>query len=177
MFKPFFPPHIYQKDKIYFLTARTFNKEVILKTDSQKQIFYDVLRHCLKEFDVQIFGWTINLDHYHLLLYFKNRNIKNFIKKLHGKTSYLLNKFDGIKGRRVWVNYWDRCVRSERDFYVRLNYIHHNCVKHGYVKSAEEYKWSSYQQYIKKYGLEWADDCFSRYPIVDFTLEEGAGPD
>lgn len=172
MFKSFFPPHIYQENKIYFLTAHTFDKENILIGDNHKRIFCEVLSGCLKEFGARILGWTININHYHLLLYFKDKNIKNFVQKLHGKTSYLFNKFDGLRGRRVWVNYWDRCVHSERDFYIRLNYIHHNCIKHGYTEKMDDYKWSSYSQYVKKYGEEWICDCFEHYSIKDFTSED-----
>lgn len=126
----------------------------------------------IKIFSVKLDGWIINADHYHLLIrLIEGHSLVYFIKELHGKSSYLLNIFDSINSRNVWDNYWDRCLHSEKDYYIRLNYIHHNSVKHGYTKNMEDYKWSSFNMYLEKYGKDWLDDCFIKYPVKDFTLE------
>ncbi len=95
-----------------------------------------------------------------------------FVQNLHSNLSRLLNKLDRLEGRQIWYQYLDRCIRSERDLYTRLNYIHHNPIKHGLVLNIDEYEWSSYRTYLLKKGEEWLRECFEKYPIVDFTLEE-----
>ena len=172
MFKSFFPPHIFQDKTMYFITTRTRDRTDVLLTHTHKQIYWDVFEESLSLFSVPLYGWTINVDHCHFLLYLlKSVDLAKFIQKLHGKSSFLLNKHDKKVGRKIWVNYWDRCIRSERDFFTRLNYIHHNPVKHGYVDKIENYHWSSYQFYQKKYGRDWLTDVFTTYPIIDFSLE------
>ena len=42
---------------------------------------------------------------------------------------------------------------------------------HGYTKNMKDYKFSSYQYYLKIRGKEWLDDSFSTYPIIDFTKD------
>ncbi len=88
---------------------------------------------------------------------------------IHGKVSYLVNKKENETGRKVFQNYWDRCIRDEADFWKHFNYIHHNPIKHGCVKNMEDYKFSSYGFWLNKKGKGWLDSCFRLYPIVDFT--------
>jgi len=69
----------------------------------------------------------------------------------------------------IWHQYQDHVLRSEKDFYMHLNYIHQNPVKHGLVKKMSKYKWSSIHKYIEEKGKEWIIDCFREYPIIDFN--------
>ena len=68
-----------------------------------------------------------------------------------------------------WYQYWDECIEDEKGFWMRVNYIHQNPVKHDYVKKMEDYEFSSYKQYLLKYGKDWMLSCFREYPIVDFA--------
>ncbi|MDP2684225.1 MAG: hypothetical protein Q8P20_04145, partial [bacterium] len=88
---------------------------------------------------------------------------------INGGCAYELNKFDRKKGRQVWWNYWDKCIRDEEGFYKRLNYIHHNPVKHGYAKMNGNYQYSSYNYYKEKFGEDFLLEIERAYPIIDFT--------
>jgi len=76
-----------------------------------------------------------------------------------------LNRHDGTRGRKVWYNYWDECIRDERDYYNRLNYIHVNPVKHGYVEDPEDYEFSSYRAYLGANGEGWLKDILRNFPV------------
>ena len=43
--------------------------------------------------------------------------------------------------------YYDRNVRSYREFVVKLRYLHRNPVKRGLVSNLEDWKWSNYRHY------------------------------
>lgn len=102
----------------------------------------------------------------------KGEALPNFMKTLNGKSSFLLNKMDAVKKRKIWFNYWDTCIRDEKDFWTRFNYIHHNPVKHGYANKMEDYKFSSYKNWLDKRGAEFLSDAFEKYPVYDFTPDE-----
>ena len=53
--------------------------------------------------------------------------------------------------------FWDHIIRDEDDFQRHLDYIHYNPVKHGVVKSANEYIFSSFRAYVERgaYSLDW----------------------
>jgi len=40
------------------------------------------------------------------------------------------------------------------------------------ASSIDDYEWSSYKNYLVNKGEEWLSECFERFPIIDFTLEE-----
>jgi putative transposase len=55
------------------------------------------------------------------------------------------------KGERgIWQRrYWEHLIRDEEDHARHVDYIHYNPVKHGYVKRAADWKYSSIHRYIK----------------------------
>jgi len=169
-FKCHKPFHLYLDDQIYFVTASTLNKEHLFDTKAKKKIIKNKLKAGALKYKVRIFAWVILHNHYHLLFQFKEKqNLGGFIGFINGGSSFDLNSLENKKGRQVWWNYWDNCIRNEETFYKRFNYIHHNPVKHGYVKKCEDYEFSSYNYYLKKYGEDYMSSIFARYPIVDFT--------
>jgi putative transposase len=169
-FKRHKPFHLYLDDRIYFVTASTLNKQRFFDTGSKKQIIRDRLRSAAIKYKVRAYAWVILSNHYHLLFRFKEeQNLGQFMGFINGGSSFELNSLEKVRGRQVWWNYWDNCVRDERTFYARFNYAHHNPVKHGYVKKCEDYKFSSYGYYLRNLGREYMDSILAQYPIIDFT--------
>lgn len=161
---------MYLDDKIYFVTCSTLDKEKYFDTDGKKEVIKKRLKTGAVKFQVRIYAWVILSNHYHFLFQFKEKqNLGKFIGFINGGNSFDLNSLENKKGRQVWWSYWDNCIRDEETFYKRFNYIHHNPVKHGYVKRCEDYEFSSYNYYLKKLGEEYMGSIFARYPIIDFS--------
>lgn len=172
--KEYHPPHIYQSQTNYFITSKTVEGNTFFNTKEKLQLLYSLIKKFAEKYDVILHGWVVLPNHNHLLIYVSTENeLLLFMKSFHGKSAIEINKIDSTPGRKVWYQYWDRCVRSEKDFGIRLNYIHHNPVKHGYVKNVFAYEFSSIELYLQNYGKDWIMDCFRKYPIVDFTAEQG----
>ncbi|HEU4665359.1 MAG TPA: transposase [Dokdonella sp.] len=50
---------------------------------------------------------------------------------------------------KVWqARFWEHVIRDERDFEAHADYVHRNPVKHGLVKNAIEWPYSSIRQYV-----------------------------
>jgi len=163
------PPHIYADDTWYMITASTPNHAPFLKNEHAKTVVRDKLRDLVLIFGFSFLAWVILDDHYHLLLNpQRGRALPRFIGQLHGSTSRQINLQDSISGRQIWHNYWDTCIRTEVDLWTRFNYIHQNPVKHGYVRNLEEWSFSSYRFYLRQKGVEWLQDCWQRYPVIDY---------
>jgi len=168
------PPHIYVDNADYFLTMATYEHHSLFDTDEKKWLLKTALDHAVNTSGYFLHGWVILCSHLHVLIRITlGATLPGFVSRITGKSGIELNKLDGKPGRRVWYQYWDRCVRNESDFYVRLNYIHQNCVKHGYVDDMSLYLFSSYREYVERHGQKWVDECFRMYPVVDFAPEEG----
>ncbi len=192
----FHPPHIYEDNACYFLTASTVHRQRLLDTDARRALLRDILKEACQQYGIRLYAWVILADHYHLLLRTGNAApVWKFIKRLHGESAIRLNKLDKTPGRRVWYQYWDRFPRSERDFWCYFNYIHINPIKHHYVRVADGavvvdgkwvkiergvdvhqrlalYPYSSYGYYLRTYGEDFLSDVWTRYPIPDYLEQD-----
>jgi putative transposase len=169
-FKRHKPFHLYLDEKIYFVTVSTLNKEKMISTSAKKRVVKKRLEEASVKYKAKTYAWVILPNHYHTLFRFREKqDLGRFIGFVNGGSSFELNRLENKRGRQVWWNYWDNCIRDEQTFYRRFNYIHHNPVKHGYVKRCEDYEFSSYNHYLRKLGKEYMDSIFAQYPIIDFT--------
>jgi putative transposase len=118
---------------------------------------------------IMLLAWVFLPNHYHVLVKVDDiSTLGGVFKNVHGRTSYLWNKEDSTRGRKVWFRYSDRYMRNERHFYTTLNYIHFNPVKHGYVDSPYDWAWGSVHWYKRDKGVEWLRDLWSAYPLRDY---------
>ena len=76
------------------------------------------------------------------------------------------------KGERgIWQRrYWEHVIRDEQDFRNHLDYIHYNPVKHGHVKTAIDWPYSSFHRYLARgqYPTNWATSP----NVLDLALHE-----
>lgn len=169
---PHHPPHYFEDDSIYFLTASTVRKQPFLRQPECKQMLRDNMMILRSLFSMRIDAWVILDNHYHLLVHSPGLGkVSRFIQRLHGKTAYEINKADNARGRQVWHNYWDSLIQNESDYWTRFNYIHLNPVKHGYVNASTKWEFSSFAEILSREGKDWVEDVLRMHPIVDFTEE------
>jgi hypothetical protein len=74
-------------------------------------------------------------------------------------------------GPAPWVSSLGRAaipIRHGSHLWTRFNYVHNNPVKHGYVRQLEDWPFSSYHYYLRTKGEEWLQDCWPRYPVIDY---------
>ncbi len=84
-------------------------------------------------------------NHYHFVGYTLGdpKNLSVFLNELHSTTAHEVNQLDGVKGRKVWHNFWDKQITFENSYSARLSYVHQNAVKHRLVDVANQYRWCS----------------------------------
>lgn len=164
------PPHNFLDDTWHIVTGRVYHARRLLTPPGDKEIVRDQLKELVKEFKIQLSAWVILDNHYHVLVKSQDaKKLSRFFARWHGRTSFELNGLENKRGRQIWQNFWDTAIRTERDYWTRFNYIHHNPVKHGYVKQTPDWEFSSYRYYLSHKGQDWLADTSSQYPIIDFT--------
>lgn len=134
---------------IYFVTTVTDQRRKIFKKDACSKIFLENLKFYRKRFQYYLLGYVIVPDHVHLLIMTgKKGTISQIMHGIKGYTSLQINKILNTPGNANWQdNFYPSIVDEEDQFYVKLDYIHANPVKHGYVKYQDEWKYSSYRNY------------------------------
>lgn len=163
------PPHVPQPHAFRLITGVCFEHKPILRSAQRMNWFEQELLQHLRQQSLDISAWVVLPNHYHVLV--KIPDIELFAKsqgRLHGRTSFLINKEDCKQGRQVWFRFSDRVMRSERHYFTTLNYIHNNPVKHGYVDKWGEWAFSSYHWYLQKRGRAWLVDLWREFPILNY---------
>jgi putative transposase len=75
------------------------------------------------------------------------------------------NRMDDAEGRKVWYQYWDTHITSERSYFARLRYVHENAGRHGIVEVATAYPWCSAGWFEQR-----ADSAFHRM-VTSFPID------
>lgn len=67
----------------------------------------------------------------------------------------LVSESKARKGERgIWQRrFWEHCIRDETDFAVHVEYCHWNPVKHGFVKQAVDWPYSTVHRTVKDGGF------------------------
>lgn len=130
------PPHIdFEGPVTFIITAACYEHADIAgrSPDRLAEFEEEILKAC-SGVDAYVNSWCILPNHYHLLVRTDEIKIlRKEIGKVHGRTSFRWNREDSQPGRKVWFNFFDRDMRSQRHFWASMNYIHNNAVHHGYV--------------------------------------------
>jgi putative transposase len=164
------PPHPFRQVGWYMLTAANFAHATIMAAPDRRTAFEARLLIALCDVDVEVFGWAILPNHYHVLVGIVSLDqVSVVLKQLHGTTSREWNLADSQTGkRRVGYKFMDRAIRNEEDFYRALNYIHTNPVKHQYVDDPYAWPWSSIHSHAEIYGRQWLRDKWKSHPPSNF---------
>jgi putative transposase len=170
---PHRPTHLYLNNACYLVTASTLNHIHFFSSADLLKLWQETLFNLVNEFQITLGAWVLLPNHYHILVQMQNgRDIGKIIGRLHGKTSREINLIENKPGRKIWYSYWDTCLRGEHDFWARLNYVHFNPVKHGYVKEPEDWVYSSYRSYLESDGLEWLMKLWADFPMGEMENDK-----
>jgi putative transposase len=151
---PHTPAHLFRANTFYMITGATYKKEHLIHSDARKVEWRDAFLKASGMYGWDVIAWVVLDNHYHVISKSPKTsadNLSKFVGSYHKFTSRLWNTSDKTPGRKVWWNYWDTCVRNEKDFLARLKYIFLNPVKHGLVSKPEQYKHGNYNDFIDAY--------------------------
>ena len=165
------PPHWdYSRELSFLISVACFEHAPVIGKTPQRMAECEqgVLSVC-SGCETEVFAWCFLPDHYHLLL--RTDRIKELRRQLglfHGRSSFTWNGEDNRRGRQVWHNCFDRPMKSERHFWVTLNYVHHNAVHHGYVARWQDWPYSSAARFLEEVGREKAMEIWEEYPLLEY---------
>lgn len=138
------PHHVFAPNTIYMVTAGTFHKQHLFKGSERLRLLEKTLFNVLRFRDWKIRAWALFSNHYHFIgISPPSGSIRRLIQHLHSESAKRLNQLDGSLGRKVWFQYWDKCLTFEKSYFARLNYVTNNPVHHGLVQNASHYPFCS----------------------------------
>jgi len=139
------PVHLFVPGRVYMVTAGTLHKEHYFRGRARLELLVAALHTAISAYGWELRSWVIFSNHYHFIARSpeENNRLGLLIKRLHSDTAREINRLDGLPGRQVWHQYWDKCLTFERSYWARLKYVTHNAVHHGLVSVAEQYPYCS----------------------------------
>lgn len=136
------------EDAVYHITARGNRKDNIFYSPRDKDIFLDKMNEAFIKYSFVCYAYCLMDNHYHLFIKTPLANITDGMHYLNASYSnWLKAKYD-IVGV-VFQGRYKSILVDEDSYALQLSaYIHLNPLRKGIVKHIEEYKWSSYLDYI-----------------------------
>jgi len=132
-------------NQVYFITARVRDQFHAFRPEEAKAIFWDRFLHytatCL------FTPWVTSLldNHYHTIGYLKiGANLPTMMQRLHGSVAKLVNDTLPERFPEFWRDakgheYFDGCLRDEKQGRLTYRYVFTQCKRHGIWVDPRDY--------------------------------------
>ncbi|MEQ8629438.1 transposase [Ekhidna sp.] len=162
----------------YFITCQVIGWVDVFSRQTYRDIIISSLKYCMAEKNLIVYAYVIMTNHVHLILRSKSERLSDTVRDFKRFTSnQILKSIDEnhSESRKDWMNivfeYHARFNKRVKDkqFWThenhavelnnnevmdsKLNYIHENPVRAGWVERAEDYLYSSARNYAGLYNL------------------------
>lgn len=168
----------HDKYNLYFISFAVVNWiDVFIRTE-YKDILIDSWNYCIKNKDLKIYAWFIMTNHVHMIVSSSKDELSDIMRDMKSFTSNQLRKSiltNPKESRKDWMlfmmkkfgiennnnndyQFWQQHnhpIILDSNFILdqKIDYIHNNPVKTGFVTRAEDYLYSSAIDYAGEKGL------------------------
>ena len=163
------PYTISHRDGIYFCTDTIISFAYVFVEIEFFEIIIDSLKYCQKEKELQLIAYVIMPNHVHTILGTNNGNISNILRDYKQYTSRKITetlrqrgkvktlslfksaaKRDGKDNQyKVWQSGSHPLLMDyDEKLFQKIEYVHHNPVRKGFVEDPENWAYSSARNYI-----------------------------
>jgi len=165
----------HDNQKLYFVTFTVVNWIDVFTRQEYIDIIYDSLKYCQQNKGLEIYGYCVMTNHIHMIIGSEIGILSDIVRDFKSYTSRQIRKSienNISESRKLWLleimtklgienvrnndfQFWQQHshpIELNTNFLLdqRLNYIHQNPVKAGYVESEEHWVNSSAGDY---YGI------------------------
>jgi REP element-mobilizing transposase RayT len=154
------PLRIEYPGAFYHITSRGNERKNIFKNEYDFKKFLEYLEAANKRYRAVIHSYCLMSNHYHLLIETPLGNLSQIVRHINGSYTTYFNTKRQRAGHLFQGRY--KAILIEADEYAGelSRYIHLNPVRAGIANNPEEYRWSSYQNYIGKKSDKWLTTDF-----------------
>ena len=142
---------------IYHVMNRGDRQEPTFKDDQDRRCFLETLGQACAKTGWQVHAYCLMLNHFHLVVETPNANLVAGMKWFLGAYTSRFNRRHKLFGHLFSGRYKSLIVDGSGDGYLRTvcDYVHLNPVRArllGPEQPLQEYRWSSYPEYLKRAG-------------------------
>ncbi len=154
----------YSEIKVYHIIIRGVDKQNIFYEDKDKYNFLKIIRNTKEKYNYEIYAYCLMDNHVHMVIYDKENQLSKIMQSI--EISYVIyfnSKYERV-GHLFQNRFLSKKIENQNYLMQVCRYIHQNPLKSGICKT-EEYKWSSYDEYVKK------DKIINSQMILEFFSE------
>lgn len=139
----------YYKSKFKHIIVQGINKEAIFKNDRYIEKYKEIILKKLQDNNVLILAYCIMNNHTHFLIYSEsNKDVSKYMQRVNGTYSQFYNRVNDRVGYVFRDRYYSQDILSQNQLCNCLQYIHNNPVKAKLCKNMNQYKYSSYNEFL-----------------------------
>jgi REP element-mobilizing transposase RayT len=169
---------ISDQEELYFVSFATVNWIDLFTRQEYNEILLSSLRYCQVEKGLEVYAWCIMTNHLHFIIGTNDKPLQNILRDFKSFTSsQLKNEINNnpVESRKEWIkwmferaglknsnnNNWQLWQQNNHPIELntnklidqKLQYIHENPVKAGFVAEPHHWKYSSAIDYCGGKGL------------------------
>ena len=137
-------------DTYYHVLSRGNERREIFRADDDYERFKATIGRMVGRFDIEVHGYVLMGNHYHLLIRTRYANLSRAIQWLGLTYSMWFNRRYSRTGHLFQGRFKSFVIENDRYFTAMCLYIHRNPVRAGIVKDLLDYPWSSYPAYVNQ---------------------------
>lgn len=150
-----------EKDYIYHVYNRWFEKQIIFRTDKDYKRF--IIK--MKEYNdlyiwIKVYSYCLLPNHFHLIISSSKSGleISDFMRKLQQSCAmyFKTTSSPDLKIRWQFFEWRFKAKIIKDDIYLSkcLAYVNYNSIKHNLVDNINDYPWTSYHQLVNKKEID-----------------------
>jgi len=132
----------------YHIVNRGVEQRVVYNDHADFTHFLELLCSGCQLYNVQLHGYVLMHNHYHLLIETKDENLSRFMKHLNASYAIYFNKKYKRSGHLWQGRFKSWYVTNEAYLYTLIGYIENNPIKAHMVQKLGEYPYSSYNTLV-----------------------------
>ena len=143
----------------YFFTVNLANRKSHLLVE-QIDVLRETVREVRKAHPFEIIACVVLPEHMHGIWSLPSKDTDYSMRwnQIKGGFSRRIPKGEpvspsraGKRERGIWQRrFWEHLIRDDDDLARHVDYIHHNPVKHGYVRNAGAWPFSSFHHFVRR---------------------------
>lgn len=147
----------------YHIMLRGINREKIFLDEKDKYRFIDTLKRFKEKCKYKIYAYCLMDNHIHLLIKEKEEPINVTMKRIGVSYVSYFNKRHRRIGHLFQDRYLSEAIEDDSYLLTVMRYIHNNPIKAKITAEPDEYKWSSYREYVHEEDIIEKDEILGMF--------------
>lgn len=142
------------ESSFFHVIVQGYEKEFIFNEDYLKEKYLNLFLTEIPKYGVELLGYCIMGNHAHNLIYCDSIEQMSLLMKT--VNTQFANYYNKEKNRVGYVfrdRFLSEPIKNQQHLYSCIPYIHLNPVVAGIVSNVEDYKYSSYNDFLNKTGI------------------------